>query len=704
MQNPQSRPLPLSGIRYGAAYYAEYQLTDRVDEDLDLMQAAGFTVIRVGESVWSTWEPRDGEFDLEWLLPVLDGAYRRGIGIILGTPTYAVPPWLQKSHPEIAAQRATGVTVPWGARQEVDYSHPAFLPYAERVIRAVISRYADHPAVIGYQVDNEPGMELFHNEGTFETFVRRLEGTYGDVETLTREWGLTYWSHRINTWSELWLPDGNTSPQYDLAWRRYQAALTTEFISWQADLVREYSREGQFVTTCIAYPRPAIDDVTLTDNLDVTAGNPYYGMQDHLALGVDLDPLQSWTSTGVWGLYQQADRMFSSAQSRFLVTETDAQSIGGSDQNYPPYPGQLKQAAFAFVSRGAAMVEYWHWHSLHFGTETYWGGVLPHSQRPGRIYQEVSEIGAALRAIGTALDGYQPDADVSLLYSQESKWAFEFSPPLSGTDGRADSGSYQRIFDAFYRGVIESGAQARIVHASQFHGRTATEMVQDHSVLIVPALYIASDAELTSLREYAVAGGHLVVGIRTGYGDTEARARCAVAPAFLSEAAGVWYEEFSNLLTPVGVHGTEAFPVSAGAQATAWVDGLILDGADVLASYDHAGLGRFPAITSIPSGAGQITYVGTVPNPALAGDLARWLVPEPLAGAWLSEDDANSLTVTSGTTPQGRRIWFVSNWSAEHRTITVPTAVSDLITGSTCDADHPLSLEPWASMVLADEE
>jgi beta-galactosidase len=102
-----------SGILFGAAYYAEYQPEDTVQRDLDLMAEAGFTVIRVGESVWSTWEPREGVFELDWLEPVLDGARQRGIGVILGTPTYAVPPWLQRLHPEIAAESATGVRMGW---------------------------------------------------------------------------------------------------------------------------------------------------------------------------------------------------------------------------------------------------------------------------------------------------------------------------------------------------------------------------------------------------------------------------------------------------------------------------------------------------------------------------------------------------------------------------------------------------------------
>jgi len=688
-----------SGVLFGAAYYAEYQLTDRMDEDLDLMAAAGFTVIRVGESVWSTWEPRDGEFDLEWLLPVLDGAHARGIGVILGTPTYAIPPWLQVKHPELAGQRATGVPTPWGSRQEVDYSQPLFRGYAERIIRAVISRYATHPAVIGFQVDNEPGLMAFHNPLAFEEFVERLKRHYGDVETLNREWGLTYWSHRIAEWTELWVPDGNQLPQYDLAWRRYQADLTTEFIAWQAAIVREYSSAGQFVTTCMQYPRPSAHDVHLTAELDVTAANPYYGMQEHLAFDKDLLPITHWSTTGVWGLLRQADRAWSSKQQRYLVTETNAQSISGAEQNYPGYPGQLRLAALALISRGAAMIEYWQWQTLNYGTETYWGGVLPHSQRPGRVYREVAEIGALLKELGGTLDGFVPDADITLVYSNESKWAFEFTPPLHTAAGLPDRTAYSTIFDAFHRGVIEGGAQARIVHTSQF-GADPAAFATQHPVLVVPALYIVADDELTFLRDYAAAGGHLVLGIRTAYADEEARARVAVAPPTLAEPAGVWYEEYSNLDTPVAVTGTDDFAASEGAHATRWLDSLHLDGAETILGYNHPEFGRFPAITTRVVGAGRISYVGTVPNPTLAADIARWLVAEPIAAGWTRDA---SVTVASGRTAAGARVWFISNWSSDAAVVTTPHAVLSAVTGEKFAANHSFSLEPWAPLVLVDE-
>ena len=168
---------------FGAAYYHEYQPYERLKTDLDLMAEAHFTVIRVGESVWSTWEPENGRFDLDWLQPVLDGAARARH---LGRARHADVRRAAVAGPAIPGDRRRAghrAAHPWGARQEVDFTHPAFRFHAERVIRQIIARYADHPAVIGFQVDNEPGNELLHNHGVFQRFVDHLRHRYGDVET-----------------------------------------------------------------------------------------------------------------------------------------------------------------------------------------------------------------------------------------------------------------------------------------------------------------------------------------------------------------------------------------------------------------------------------------------------------------------------------------------------------------------------------------
>ncbi|MGW7595434.1 beta-galactosidase, partial [Streptomyces rubiginosohelvolus] len=279
-----------------------------------------------------------------------------------------------------------------------------------------------------------------------------------------------------------------------------------------------------------------------------------------------------------------------------------------------------------------------------------------------------------LESAGDLVAGLTPDADVAMVYSSASKWALAFQPPLAAPDGGPDRRSYQGLFEPFYRGAFDAGLQVRLLHTDQLTEATAGEAAVRHPVLAAPGLYAVDDATLDWLADYAAAGGHLVLGPRTGYGDPGARARTDVMPARLAEAAGAWYDEFSNLSGDLPVHPAPGspLPLPDGAAATRWADGVRTDGAQVLASYDHPHFGRWPAVTTHAHGAGRVTYVGTVPDPVLAASLFRWAVPER-AGDWRFTQE--SVTCTGATAADGRRVRFVHNWSWDEAAVRLPAAV-----------------------------
>ena len=220
-------------------------------------------------------------------------------------------------------------------------------------------------------------------------------------------------------------------------------------------------------------------------------------------------------------------------------------------------------------------------------------------------------------------------------------------------------------------------------------------------MLVAAGLYVASDADLDLLRDYAAAGGHLVVGIRTGYGDEEARARVEVAPARLARCRGRALRRVLEPRDDIAVAATGPFAASDGATARLWADGLINDGAEVLARYEHPRFGDFPAVTTNAHGAGRVTVVGTVPSPALAADLVRWAVPSPVADR-LASDRELPVTVASGSLPDGRRAGS-SSTGAGPRLPSPSTARSPTRSPPTAHAaGTELPLAAWSTLTLID--
>lgn len=688
-------------ILYGAAYYNEYHQTERTSEDFELMVAAGLNIIRVGESVWQKWQPTEDSFDLDWLEPVLDSAHQSGISVIIGTPTYAVPRWVFQKYPDVIAERATGTKVPFGHRQNVDYSNAKFRELCEGIITRIVERYRDHPAIIGWQVDNEPGAEILHNEGVFESFKSRLKKTYETIEALNAAWGLTYWSHALNSFDDLWLPDGNTNPSYLLAWRQHQAEITNEFLDWQRNLVRSLIKPNQFITTCVALDRPGMDNQTIGNSIDVTSANIYYASQDGLAHPRqnaepgELTPAPLWVPlTGASALNLTCDTAWSIRQEHFLVTETNGSAIqqGSMTSAFPHWPGQFKQAALAMISRGAEMIEYWHWHTLPFGIENHWGGILPHSLLPGRSYQSFQETAKSIRAI-SALGRLTPAAEVAIVINTASKWLFEYQGPIRMANGLADPLAYQKTLQSMYEIAFNNGLGVRIIGENQIND-DPEEFSRQHPIMILHSLYSASDETLKFARDYAEAGGTLIVGPRTGYAKPDGVIRAEPAPAILGAAGGVSYSEYSMLAKPQPALNVDAHRAGS---VWAWFDELEAAEDDSVLRLNHPFFGAFSAMTSRAFGNGTISFLAGYPDQ----ELSSWIgnhFRSAAAAVIAPHSDSPSVVVNRATTESGTQVNFVFNWSWQPASIKLPRRYLDVETGE--ELEKQMQLGPWDVRVL----
>jgi beta-galactosidase len=603
----------------------------------------------------------------------------------MGTPTYSIPTWLYHAHPEVLVRPLGGGETFYGMRQNMDTDSPVYRFYAERVIRNLVQHYKDNPAVIGWQLDNETSSYGASNHDVFVGFVNHLHEKFGTTENLNKAWFLNYWGEDVNAWEDLPTRDSAQSTGYKLEWSRWQQMRVTDFLAWQAALVRQNAGLGQFVTTDFAGAmRPDVNEEASAAVLDIPAINVYHGTQDHF--------------DGAQQAFHE-DFARSMRGSNFLVTETNAQTTDWtSSYQFPPYDGQLRADVYTHLSNGANMVEYWHWASIPANQETYWKGVLSHDLEPNRAYAEVSRTAHELQNIGTHLVGLNISSPVAILWSRDSLNAIEFMP-FSSAGAQWSEG----------HPVANYASLVRQIHKALYDLNVSTDFVfpttadfSRYKLLVVPALYIADDALLGRIADYVKQGGHVVMTFKSGFANENSAVRWVRAPGPLREAAGFSYQEFSNLEHPLALKG-DPFHAGDANKVSYWAEFLMPEHAQARAWYDHPFFGRWPAITENQYGAGTLLYEGTYVSDALQSKvLAEALKEAGIAGP--DQQLPACVRVRNGVNRLGKKIHYYFNYSSEQKSFTYSNGpAKDLLSGAATAHGQQVALKPWDVAILEDE-
>ena len=410
------------GIHFGVDYYPEHWPRERWETDVQLMKEMGVQVVRMAEFSWFKMEPTLGEFHFEWLEEAIALLDSYGIKTILGTPTAAPPAWIVRKNPEIQPIDREGRRRYFGGRHHDCQSNPVYRAHIKRFVTAFAKCFANNPGVIGWQIDNELGNshgDLCMCTSCQQLYQKWLKRKYGTIEALNDAWGTTFWSQGYNDFIQIGTPmitAVGENPSAMLDWKCYCSDLIVNFADWQAEIIRNIC-PNHFITHNFMCFDNKVDYYDLAGLLDFVSNDIYpaghWQKQPHQPeseLAASHDVVRGYKKKSFWMMEQQSGMAGWEIMGRALE------------------PGQMSAWAMQSVAHGADAVIFFRWRACAMGTEQYWHGILGHSGKPGRIYNEVKKLTQTFTKYMEDFEGSMPCPEVAIVHNFRQNYALDIQP------------------------------------------------------------------------------------------------------------------------------------------------------------------------------------------------------------------------------------------------------------------------------------
>lgn len=605
---------------------------EKIKSDIELMKAAGFSVVRLGHLAWDSYEPSEGQFDFVWFDTVMDMMNAAGIKVILDIAIRPAPLWLHNKHPSVSITDKSGDVLYPNHRYMEDVGDPIYQKYALRFTDVITKRYAKHPALLAFGIDNESGDgQISYSDTARKRFVEWLKRKYSTVENLNKAWAGQRWSRKINQWEEVGFPVSGPiygAPERMLDFRRFVSDEINQLLLKVLDVVNTNAPGALTNTNAWYYSHLKYFDYSQI---------AYSGKMTREGCGFYPGPSLT-TNWGVMNALFGISRIQFESTDPFWCNEFTTMTA---------VPNSIRKSAYATLMYGNQMVCGWTWQSMWAGEEQYLEGMIDWDEVPNRKYDEYKKIATEFKKIEKFFP-YKLQAEVGLAFSFPSQIASASFPE------RHDS-QLQTCWNLFYWRNMD----ARVLEISK--------STLDYKILFVPGVAVMDVATANKIRDYVQNGGTVVMTSNSAIVDTTGQVFAATRPGLLSDVFGIRvasYEE-TEVLNEISRKSYKGKKLEFNYKGktvdteSARFDIIEPKGAEVVGSLTSLDK-DYPIMTINRYGKGRAIYVGlpadgTVLNPLvdeLITELKIKKGPEVPSGVMARQIDKNHylyLNVTGET-------------------------------------------------------
>lgn len=588
-------------MRIGVDYYPEAWDRSLWVSDADLMQKTGVKIVRMGEFAWCRMEPKEGEFHFEWLDEVISLFAQRGISVVLGTPTSCPPLWFYEKYPNSVQTGRDGHKIQTGIRGHRCLNSPDFIRYAQRITEAMTKHYAENPAVIAWQIDNELEAYFCCCETCTAKYKNWLKEKYGSLEQLNEKYGNVMWSGEYSSWEQIQpphgaYPDAWLNPSYMLDYSRFASDSMIDFVEAQAAIIRKNCPHHQ-ITTNIWFCQ------NMPDFYKEFRGLDFVSYDNYPTTTIPQNPEECYSHAFA------LDMMRGIKQKNFWIME---QLSGGMGCWMPmvstPLPNMIKGYALQSFAHGADTVLHFRWRTAVSGAEMHWHGLIDHSNVPGRRFQEFRQLCAEAEALKD-VSGTAVRSDVAILYSTDSEYAFKIQPQTNGMYYMEQLKLLHDAFTSYGVNIDVIGEQADI---------------SGYRIVVAPELYVTEPAVADKLYRFAEKGGTVILTARSGVKNQFNTCIMAQLPTLYRKLIGAYVEEYD----PIGYAENTVMIGSQAYRCRQWCDILTTETAQALGVYGDGYFAGKAAVTKNRYGRGTAYYIGTVGEKSLYRCIAEQALKE----------------------------------------------------------------------------